>query len=378
MKTRSLLLPRWILGALIVPVSVALFLLSTTLSTATGGGYELENELVYLPGHVVYNDFELPLPHTYLDRNDLPESFSWGNVQGKSFITQSLNQHLPQWCGSCWAHGALSSLADRIKIAQTLTDSNRQFDDINLSIQFVLNCGADVAGSCHGGSHTGTYEFIKSVAQSIPYVTCQPYLACSSDSTFGFCPYVDTTCPLNSSVSLENRGGNGSMNVCRTCNVRIDPWHPKDPFKTECSAIETYPNATIAEYGSIRSSDDDDVVFRIKAEIFARGPVAATVNGQPLHTYHGGVFNDTTASKKTTHIVSIIGWGRERHSKFPDATKGQEYWIIRNSWGQFWGELGFARIGPTGYNVLGIESHIAWATPGQFTVINYPCILSFG
>jgi len=36
-----------------------------------------------------------------------------------------------------WAHGALSALADRIKIAR-----NAVGDDINLSIQWVLNCGS--------------------------------------------------------------------------------------------------------------------------------------------------------------------------------------------------------------------------------------------
>lgn len=35
-----------------------------------------------------------------------------------------------------WAHGSLSALADRIKIAR-----NAVGDDINLSIQWVLNCG---------------------------------------------------------------------------------------------------------------------------------------------------------------------------------------------------------------------------------------------
>jgi len=35
---------------------------------------------------------------------------------------------------------------DRIKIAQ-----KGKGTDINLSIQYILNCGAESAGSCHGG-----------------------------------------------------------------------------------------------------------------------------------------------------------------------------------------------------------------------------------
>ena len=74
---------------------------------------------------------------------------------------------------SCWAHAALSSMADRIKIAR-----NGEGDDINLSIQFVLNCGGKKAGSCWGGMHTGVYQFIKEIGY-IPFDTCQPYIAVS-------------------------------------------------------------------------------------------------------------------------------------------------------------------------------------------------------
>ena len=130
--------------------------------------------------------------------------------------------------------------------------------------------------------------------------------------------------------------------------------------------MDYYPNATIAEYGLIRGGSQDDVVMRIKKEIKARGPVAATINANPLRDFMGGqVLDDDTQSKAPDHIVSIVGWGK-------DAASGKEFWHVRNSWGAYWGEEGFFRVA-TGKNMLGIEDNVAWATPGSFSVKNIPC-----
>ncbi len=114
----------------------------------------------------------------------LPRNFSWLTFQGVSYLTRSLNQHLPTYCGSCWAHAAVSVLADRIKIQRMLASSSAlsslsssrvdsdstygtstsdygsdglgySFPDVYLSIQFILNCGGEVAGSCKGGKYHG-------------------------------------------------------------------------------------------------------------------------------------------------------------------------------------------------------------------------------
>jgi hypothetical protein len=94
----------------------------------------------------------------------------------------------------------------------------------------------------------GVYELIKSKG-FVPYDTCQPYLACSSESTDGFCSEVDTTCT--------------AANTCRTCGHFGD-----------CTEIDVFPNATVAEYGSY-SIFESDKTHKIMAEIYARGPVAA-------------------------------------------------------------------------------------------------------
>jgi cathepsin X len=94
-----------------------------------------------------------------------------------------------------------------------------------------------------------------------------------------------------------------------------------------CSEIDYFPNATVAEYGLI--DFDEDVVESIMTEIFVRGPVAATINAEPIVHYKGGVFTDASHSQDTNHIVSITGWGTDEET-------GKQYWIVRNSWGEYW------------------------------------------
>mmetsp|Transcript_31224 Transcript_31224/g.57740 ORF Transcript_31224/g.57740 Transcript_31224/m.57740 type:complete len:308 (-) Transcript_31224:461-1384(-) len=261
------------------------------------------NEFKILEGHTVTDDHFSPLPHEYIDKKNLPKNWDWRNVKGKSFLTHSLNQHIPQYCGSCWAHGALSALADRIKIARGGVG-----DDINLSIQYVLNCGKGVAGSCWGGSHSGVYEFAKTQG-FLPYDTCMPYLACSDDSHEGFCDHIDTSCSKH--------------NTCRTCSTFAK-------MGGTCTEIDHFPNATIAEHGTYNLLSFDRV-HKIKAEIYSRGPVAAGINAEPILDYKGGVIKTGgLMDMMVNHIVSIVGWGEDE--------EGDEYWIIRNSWGQYWGE----------------------------------------
>jgi hypothetical protein len=55
-----------------------------------------------------------------------------------------------------------------------------------------------------------------------------------------------------------------------------------------------------------------------------------------------------------------------RLASFSSAAAGLS-WIIRNSWGEYWGEMGFMRL-VAGKNLLGIEEAVAWATPGTISL----------
>jgi len=261
--------------------------------------------------------------HHLLTAQTVPDEFSWCNKDGVNYCTASRNQHIPQYCGSCWAHGAVSALQDRIKIAR-----NGAGPDITLSIQHMLNCGN--AGSCYGGSVDGPYQWIHSLSANgggISYETSQPYLACSSDSSEGFCPNADFTCT--------------PKNVARTCGSFSEEGGP-------CTGLSHYPNATVSDFGSIHGKS------AMQQEIMNRGPISCGIDAMPLLNYEEGIF--TKSSYSTDHVISVVGWGK-------DESQGG-YWIVRNSWGEFWGEMGYVRVG---FGALNVESQCSWAVPGEFT-----------
>jgi cathepsin X len=89
-------------------------------------------------------------------------------------------------------------------------------------------------------------------------------------------------------------------------------------------------------------------------EIFNRGPISCGIDAVPLLNYQTGIV--TKRSDNTDHVISVTGWGT-------DPVKGF-YWIVRNSWGEYWGEMGFVRVGE---GALNIEDHCAWAVLQDYT-----------
>jgi cathepsin X len=86
--------------------------------------------------------------------SDLPKNYWWGNVNGVNYLTLQRNQHIPVYCGSCWAFAATSALSDRIKI-----NRKAQWPDILLAPQVLISCEYPEKG-CHGGDHKAAYQWI--------------------------------------------------------------------------------------------------------------------------------------------------------------------------------------------------------------------------
>lgn len=265
------------------------------------------------------------LPYEVKPNSALPNAFSWcDHPDGTNYCTMNRNQHLPQYCGSCWAHGAISALGDRIKIAR-----KSALADINLSVQHVLNCFN--VGSCHGGSVPGVYSALKIKSLSgtgLGYETSNPYLACSSESNEGFCGKANWGC--------------SPINVARTCSTFT-------ANGGKCVPLTHFPNVTISNYGSISGAT------AMQNEIYNRGPISCGIDASRILQYTTGI--NTMRGTGVDHVISVVGWGT-------DGT--QQYWYVRNSWGEYWGEAGYIRVA-MGHNYLDLESQCAWAEVKDFT-----------
>ena len=112
-----------------------------------------------------------PLPHTYLTAASLPVAWDWRNANGTDLTTWNKNQHIPQYCGSCWAQATTSALSDRISIMR-----KGAWPTVDLAPQVLINCMTFPFGlGCNGGNPGFAYSWMHS--HGVPDQTCQAYVA---------------------------------------------------------------------------------------------------------------------------------------------------------------------------------------------------------
>jgi len=125
------------------------------------------------------------------------------------------------------------------------------------------------------------------------------------------------------------------------------------PYKARdgtCQKDSSKEVAFISAWQQI-STDED----QIAAALVKYGPLAIGINANPMQWYMGGIaspFKFLCNPKSLDHGVAIVGYGVEGTKK---------YWIIRNSWGESWGEKGYYRI-IRGTGACGLNTDVATAT----------------
>lgn len=110
------------------------------------------------------------------------------------------------------------------------------------------------------------------------------------------------------------------------------------PYTAETStcddAVVASPVAGITGYTHVT----DNSPQALKEAVATIGPVSISVAASKWFGYSGGIYDDADAcGYEVDHLVQLVGYGTDQDS-------GTDYWIVRNSWGQSWGEQGYIRL----------------------------------
>lgn len=184
--------------------------------------------------------------------------------------------------GSCGSCWAFSATASLESSIKAYY--NQPNFEINLSEQDVISCYSVKNGACGGAYDYEIQNFFTNhlASNGVCEENCFPYVARSS--------------------ACSNKCSNYFQTNWKTSDVEvIQP------------SVENIKRALL-EYGPVE----------VGMLIYADFPY-----------YSEGIYYPTTDNISGAHAVTIVGY---------DQYDGQEYWIVKNSWGSGWGEEGYFRI----------------------------------
>ncbi|KAL3722575.1 hypothetical protein ACJRO7_034877 [Eucalyptus globulus] len=202
-------------------------------------------------------------------------------------------------CGSCWSFSATGALegAHYLATGELVSLSEQQLVDCD------HECDPDEPGSCDSGCNGGLMN------SAFEYTLKAGGLMREGDY-----PYTGT-----------DRG---------TCKF--------DKSKIAVS---------VSNFSVVSLNED-----QIAANLVKNGPLAVAINAVFMQTYIGGVSCPYICSKRLDHGVLLVGYGSAGYA--PIRMKDKPYWIIKNSWGETWGENGYYKI-CRGRNICGVDSMVS-------------------
>lgn len=119
--------------------------------------------------------------------------------------------------------------------------------------------------------------------------------------------------------------------IIKNQGITTEDNYPYQESQQTCSSTRPVA-ATISGYETLPRDDEKSLLKAVSKQ-----PVSVAINGHEaaFKQYRGGIF-DGDCGTQLTHAVTIVGYGMSE--------EGTKYWLLKNSWGQTWGENGYMRI----------------------------------
>lgn len=126
--------------------------------------------------------------------------------------------------------------------------------------------------------------------------------------------------------------------------------YPYKAVKGNCTFDRTKVVATDVGYISIQSFNETQLMQAVATQ----GPVSVAIDalGSGFRFYKEGVYYNADCSPTALdHGVLVVGYGTDN---------GADYWLVKNSWGVGWGDVGYIKMARNRNNNCGIATQASY------------------